>query len=53
MGLERFKKILREYDPRLHKKEREIEGSKKILDAIEETRKKLKNIYAKKNSEKE
>lgn len=49
--IERLKKVLREYDPRLHGKEREIKENKKMSDAIEETRRKLKNIYSKKSED--
>ena len=49
--IERLKKVLREYDPRLHREEQEIKGNKKISNAIEETRKKLKKLYHKKDSQ--
>jgi len=50
--IERLKKVFREYDPRLYKKEHEIKGNKKILNAIEKTRKRLDKLYHKEDSQK-
>jgi len=49
--IERLKKVLREYDPRLHRKEREIKENKKMSNAVEAARKKLKNIYSKRSKD--
>ncbi|MEA1936583.1 MAG: hypothetical protein U9N04_00535, partial [Patescibacteria group bacterium] len=45
---EKLKEILTTYDPRLHRKEREIKENKKMSNAVKETRGKLRKLYHKK-----